>query len=165
MTQGDLLRVARKYRDLGVHEDPSHSNRGPHIDDWLRLVGADLGMPWCAAFVCGCVYEANGNKWPTGFRKSASALGILRNNSGLVVPGRDLWPEDIVIFDHGGGTGHVVIVESAAATRGVHFFYDISGNSNDTGAREGDRVCSNVRSADDVRFAGVIRLQMTGAIA
>jgi len=162
--QGDLLRVARKYRDLRVHEDPRGGNSGPYINGWLKLCGLGPGHPWCSAAACAWVYEANGNAWPTGFRPSAGGLHLLELNSGLVVPDRDLRPEDIVVFDHGGGASHVVVVESVVDVKGVRFFRDISGNSDDHGSREGWEVCSNMRSVDDARLAGIIRLPIGGGL-
>ena len=50
------LSVARSY--VGVREDPPGSNRGEHVERFLKLCGIAPGEPWCAAFVYTCIAEA-----------------------------------------------------------------------------------------------------------
>jgi len=50
------LSVARSY--VGVCEDPPGSNRGEHVERFLKLCGIAPPAPWCAAFVYACIAEA-----------------------------------------------------------------------------------------------------------
>lgn len=106
------IRIARSY--LGKQEPGPLPNRGPNVDTWLAFVGirpvdGEKGAPWCAAMASWCVYQAATELHiSTTFRKSAGALRLLDVNADL----RITEPEDgaLVIWDHGGGKGHVGIV-------------------------------------------------------
>src|SRR4051812_31270525 len=43
---------------VGVHEVPAGSNKGPHINGWLKDAGVPPGNPWCMAFIHGMFLEA-----------------------------------------------------------------------------------------------------------
>lgn len=157
MNAEQFIATALKY--LGVAEDPRGSNSGPHIDDWLKLVGLKPGQPWCAAAACGWLYEANANAWPDGFHPSGGSLELLRRNPALVLGrGEEVLPGDIVVWAHGHGTGHAAVVTSTVAVAGVQTsFKHISGNTNSDGSHEGYEVAENIGRFDDVRIAGFIR--------
>ncbi len=153
-----LVRVARKYLELGVQERPRGSNSGPYIDDWLEALGGKPGDPWCSAAACAWVKEANGGSYPDGFHPSASGLRLLEKNAALCIPRP--WkplPGDIVVWSHGHGTSHVGVVEGTATVEGITWFNQISGNTNDDGSRAGWKVWRNRDPLDDVRIAGFIR--------
>lgn len=161
MTAADLVRVARKYLELGVHEEPRGSNSGPYIDDWLKEFGLPPGCPWCSASACAWVKEASGGTYPVGFRPSASGMRLLEKNAALLLPRlRDPVPGDIVVWSHGHGKSHVAVVTEfhPAVMRGEFTMFEhISGNSNDEGSREGYKVARNISPLGDVRIAGFIR--------
>lgn len=154
MTAADLVRVAQRYLDLGVHEVPTGSNSGPFIDDWIRALGLPPGLPWCAAAACAWVKEANGGSYPDGFHPSASGLRLLQLNAALCLPRP--WapqPGDIAVWAHGHGTSHVAVVE----TVGDGTFQHISGNTNTNGSRDGEMVARNISQLDNALLAGFIR--------
>jgi hypothetical protein len=133
--------------ELGVLEDPPGSNRGPRIDEYLRLVGLNPeagSFPWCAAFVFFCFQQAASRKrkrnplvktagvlshWnraeANGARRIKAVEAAARPE--LVLPGH------IFIMDFGGGAGHTGIVTGISRGKLV----TIEGNTNDGGSREG----------------------------
>ena len=46
--------------EVGVLEEPPHSNRGPRVDQYARAVGLNPAdrLPWCVAFVFWCFQQA-----------------------------------------------------------------------------------------------------------
>jgi hypothetical protein len=51
---------------VGTHEIPAGSNRGPKIDDWIRLAGYEGPVPWCGCFVNAVVMHGgvpSGRGW------------------------------------------------------------------------------------------------------
>lgn len=156
MKAPDLVRVARKYLELGVHEVPRGSNSGPYIDDWLRALGGKPGDAWCSAAACAWAREANGGAYPSGFHPSLSGMRLLEKNAALLLPRP--WepvPGDIVVWSHGHGTSHVGVV--ATPVTNLREFTHISGNTNSSGSREGYEVAERSASLDDVRIAGFVR--------
>lgn len=106
------LEQARLY--VGVREQPSGSNRGPHIDRWCRWANGLVGYPWCAAFVCGMYREACGLIVPEPRRASVGFLQAWANEVGALLPAgkrpargdlvcyrfdSDNWPDHIGIVD------------------------------------------------------------------
>ena len=164
MQLATVLRVARSH--LGVRE--TARNRGVLIDKWQRGVGLILpedqhapGHPWCACYVCGVIREANGGVRPLWWHDSASALGLVAHNGGLLLADKRLIrPGNVYVMDHGQGRGHCGFVDSVINVRGVITFPDISGNSNDEGGREGVEVCSNLRALDDPHIVAILRLPL-----
>lgn len=162
--QGALLRVARSY--VGQLEQPLGSNWSPDpysvIVRSLALVGLHKPASWCAAFVSLCVYEANGNAWPQGFRQSARALGIWELNPSLhVAKAVPPDPEDIAVYDHGGGEGHVEFVTDVAFVRGTagYSYTGLGGNTNNNGSRQGIGVFDGIgRSSASPLLKGFVRM-------
>jgi hypothetical protein len=160
--QGALLRVARSYE--GQLEDPPGSNWGPVGNICRRsLEGLGIHEPasWCAAFVCLCVKEANGGTYPKGFVPSAGALELYEHNFAFRLHDLSfLQPEDVVIYDHGGGHGHVDIVEQTTLIVGKPMAFEvIGGNTNKSGGRQGIGVFGGIgRSLDDPKIKGALRL-------
>ena len=142
-----IVASARSY--AGVEEDPRGSNRGPLIDHWNAFCGASQGDPWCAAFVCAVVHEARVfmRMQPLTLLVSASAMGLLKRNAALVVDSP--MPGDLVVFDHGGGKGHVAIVTGPGTS--------IAGNTSPDGtSREGYGVFEHAYDPNDPKIAGYI---------
>lgn len=106
--------LAQALRDagacIGMHEQPMGSNRGPQVDQWLRLAGAEPGAPWCAAWVTALFDRIH----PPPIPRLASALKIFEwasSHDRLVEDGAPLLPGDIGgLFHEGGVRGHVGIV-------------------------------------------------------
>lgn len=147
----DLTKAVIEFArsQVGVMEDPTGSNRGPEVNEYLKAVGLDAtggSYPWCVAFTHYCYSKAakqlglNDNphirtagvldhwskaaKKPNAVRiKSDSAI----NSPELVKPG------SLFIIDLGKGTGHSGIVIENANGRLI----TIEGNTNDNGSREG----------------------------
>lgn len=147
-----IVTTARTYK--GVVEDPIGSNSGPLIDDWLAFVGGHPGDPWCAAFACVSVHEARmmEKMGPLEFKRSSGALRLLAVNDALKVPVSDAQPGDLLIWDHGGGKGHVSIKTGT----GTH----IAGNTSPDGkSRQGYGVFEHGYDEQDPRIVGVIRVR------
>jgi hypothetical protein len=143
-----LARVVKIAGDeLGVLEVPPGSNRGPRVDEYLRVVGLDAAagsFPWCAAFVYWCFDQAARglgrsnpvvrtagvlNHWRRAAQHGVPRLAAAdaTANPGRVRPGM------IFVQDFGGGAGHTGLVESVQGGRLV----TLEGNTNDDGSREG----------------------------
>ena len=133
--------------EVGVLEEPPHSNRGPRVDQYARAVGLNpaAGLPWCVAFVYWCFQRAAeraGRKNPlpktAGVLKHWSAAQRLADvrivkggkaveNPALVQPGF------VFAMDFGGGVGHLGFVEAFTGTHLV----TVEGNTGPDGSREG----------------------------
>jgi len=157
-----ILLAARSYE--GVREDPIGSNWGPvghPIRKMLALVHIDAPASWCAAFVCQCIYDANGGSFPVKFRPSAAALRLWDLNPDARI-GKDHCPQpgDIAIYDHGGGHGHtdIVVSSTTVSSRPGYAFSVIGGNTNKGGGRQGIGVFSGItRTGDDPLLVGFLR--------
>jgi len=162
MNQGALLLAARAYE--GQLEDPPGSNWGKPGNVCrrsLELLGQGAGASWCAGFVCLCVKEANGGRYPDGFKPSARALGLWELNGSIHVPKDSPEPEVVAIYDHGGGHGHtdIVIEVRSFSNAPTKFFTTIGGNTNKGGGRQGIGVFGGIkRSTDDPLLVGFLRL-------
>jgi len=137
------VRIARSY--LGKQEPGPMPNRGPLVDQWLAFVGIrpqglENGSPWCAAFASSAIYQAaTGLGVTLAFRKSAGALRLLDVNQDLRVA--DPEAGCLVVFDHGGGKGHVGIVTGVTRVGGeLAGITVIAGNTNEDGSRDADSV-------------------------
>ncbi len=127
--------------EIGVMEDPPHSNSGPEVDQYLARVGLEGGYAWCAAFVYWCFDEACkklNRKNPV--YKTAGVLNLWNNSTAKKILSADAYakpslinPGQIFIMSYGGGLGHTGIVEKVSGG----FLTTIEGNTNDGGSREG----------------------------
>lgn len=145
-----IVKTARTY--INVVEDPLGSNSGPLIDDWLAFVGGIPGDPWCAAFSCVVVHEARmlEKMPPLEFRRSSGALLLLIINDALKTD--DPQPGDLIIWDHGGGRGHVSIKTGDVS--------HIAGNTSPDGkSRNGTGVYEHGYDPADPQIAGYIRVR------
>lgn len=148
MTPEALIRTARSY--LGHRE--TKPNSSPLIDHWLSGVAQPPGEPWCAAFVCACIYETEPR---IGFLRSASALRLIARNPDKVISDPELGA--LVVWDHGHGKGHVAIITGVGLPNGM--FSAIAGNTSFDGkSREGVMVAEHVFDPKDAQIAGYLRV-------
>jgi hypothetical protein len=145
--------------DIGLRESPPNSNDGPRIRDALAYCNLAPGNPWCASMCSLWVHEAGAELGVTPkFRKSGSALGLLRRNSDLVF--HDLTAADlpcIGINRHSDGIhGHAFVIVGLGETDGL---VTIEPNSNPKGSREGGGCyVLSIRRTDDADRAGYVRI-------
>jgi hypothetical protein len=129
---------------IGVMEQPLGSNRGPQVDLYLKSAGADLGSPWCAAFVYFCFQQAAAGLGSANpLIRTASVLDHWNRAGAAGIPrlGKDecvakpslVKPGMIFIIVNTNGSGHCGLVESVTGT----LLTTIEGNTNDNGSREG----------------------------
>lgn len=126
---------------IGVMEDPPHTNSGPEVDEYLSCVGLGPGYAWCAGFVYWCFDEAckqTGKKNP--LFKTAGVMSHWNNSKGKKIFTNDaignpslVKPGQVFIMGYGGGLGHTGIVEKVNGG----FLVTIEGNTNVGGSREG----------------------------
>jgi hypothetical protein len=152
-----VVAIATNY--LGVREVPDYSNKGPEVERFLRNVGLDGGNPWCMAFVYTCFQTANYVNVnglqiliPTGscqtqadHARDAGLLVAADDAHGKLAPGWVMlqWHPELDRYAHCG-----IVTKYDAANDD---FFTIEGNSNETGAREGDCVCRQHRNLHDQR--------------
>jgi len=151
---GDRI-ISIASSQLGFAEDPKGSNRGKHVEKYLKSIGLDGGHAWCMAFVYWCVNEAC--KESGVANPLVKTGGVLRQwneiNKKYKVTGN---PEkgDIFIMDFGKGKGHTGFVTGYKMGK----IMTIEGNSNDEGSRDGFEVCRKPGGREMSTIKGYIRL-------
>lgn len=133
---------------IGVHEQPKSSNRGPEVNQYLESVGLSPGNYWCAAFVHWCfLHAALQLKSMNPVPRTGLCIDMLHKtpaNKQFHNPE----PGDIFILDFGKGHGHTGIVKEVNGNK----FRAVEGNSNDDGSHNGEEVCvPKWRGIDSVR--------------
>lgn len=128
--------LAYAQSQIGVHEVPMGSNRGP-TQRWHPVGGVDFyeehdnvaghGYPWCASFVQTAWAEA-GRPLPY---KTAGAYDLLEwaRGAGWARQSTDLIPGDLVVFNV--GSGHIGVFERWTGP----FIQTIDGNHNNAVGR------------------------------
>jgi hypothetical protein len=127
--------LAVALSQIGKREDPLGSNSGPEVDQYLASVGLRPGFSWCAAFAYWCYMRSaailsTSNPCP----KSGSVLTIwdrIDPRCKSMTPRRG----SLYFVDHGHHLGHTGFVIDPSET-----IDEVSGNTNQEGAREGDSV-------------------------
>jgi len=108
-SSGPVTRVVEAaFSQIGVHEIPDGSNRGPEVD---RYGGA--GAPWCAYFVSWCYGHADGGS-PFGVLASALSLkewGVKKNRIVTTPAVGDVF----VILRGTTGHGHTGLIADVSA--------------------------------------------------
>jgi hypothetical protein len=128
-------------KDLGVHEVPPGSNRGPRIDEMLRTVGLDpaaASYAWCAAAVSTWIFEAAHQlALLKKFHGTASVHRMKELNPSLVIEE----PESGCVCLHfeTPTTGHAGLLVDEPG------WLSIEGNSDANGSRTGGSVVHHVR--------------------
>lgn len=135
-------------------------NAGQKVEEYQGVVGLHPGDPWCAAFVSWC------------YLRAAEELGM---GCPLVVSGgalrlwgtappeqrsKDPEPGAIFVIDHGGGLGHVGLVEHV----GIGELVTVEGNTNDGGSREGDGVYRRLRPLSAINVGYIVPARSLGAV-
>jgi CHAP domain len=128
--------LAVALSQIGKHEEPRGSNSGPEVNQYLTSVGLSPGNAWCAAFAYYAYMRAamilyTKNPCP----KSGSVLAIwdrVDAHCKSMVPRRG----SLYFIDHGHRRGHTGFVISVVDGK----IEEVSGNTNQEGAREGDSV-------------------------
>ncbi|MCD0470478.1 CHAP domain-containing protein [Flavobacterium sp. JAS] len=136
---------------IGVEEIPKHSNSGPEVEIYLKSVGLTRGYSWCMAFIYWCAQNASAQtNLKNPLKKTGGVLDQYNSRPLLVQTVPKVG--DIFILDLGKGLGHTGIVEKIAN----NIIYTIEGNTNDTGSREGYKVCRRTREIKTIK--GFLRL-------
>ncbi len=128
---------------MGVQETPRRSNNGPEVRAYLRATGLGPGHPWCAAFLAWCVQQVEiANRMDIAFPKTASCDVILEfaRRHDILFTEAEKGDVFLVMASQHDAT-HTGFVKTTSRTR----FTTIEGNSNSSGTREGQSVCSNTR--------------------
>lgn len=164
MEATDLARKTAEIasRDIGVREIPPNSNKGPRIEEYLAHVHLEPGAPYCASACSTWIAEAGHEMGLTPeFKKSGSALGIVRANPGLVIKPEEFTAEMIPclgINEHSDHIhGHAFLIVGVDETTGQ--LQTIDPNSDPKGSREGGGVWAlNIRSTTDAQRVCYIRI-------
>lgn len=161
--------LALAQTQVGVLEQPLHSNGGPEVDQYLRAVGLDPGYAWCAAFLYWLFAQSAGalgmdnplprhagvmNMW-----RAIGAAGRLRVTAAQARANPELVRPGMLFFlSFSGGLGHVGLVKQATGGALV----TIEGNTTDrSGSREGIGVFERTQrriTQINLGFADVTRL-------
>lgn len=137
-----VLKIANTQ--IGVVENPPHSNRGKEVDSYLKAVGLNPSAgnyPWCAAFVYWCFDKASKELGLTNpLTKTAGVIDHWNRTKGVRIPvdiaianPSKIKPGTIFIIDFGKGLGHTGIVESV----NNGYITTIEGNTNNDNSRDG----------------------------
>ena len=147
-----------------VKEQPKSSNSGPEVTQYLKSVGLNAGLPWCAAFVyyifdqlCKNLGTTNPlpktggvmSHWGKAPEENKIDISKARTNFSLVRPG-----SIFIMSRPGKGLGHTGIVVSTNPQDGT--ITTIEGNTNDQQSGEGDRVGINKRKINSDVMKGFI---------
>lgn len=151
--------IAHARRYAGRNMETLGRNDGPEIREWLSALGIRQPAAWCAAFATAMIREAAksiGHK--LDFRGSAGALRLLDVNQDLRIAEPE--PGCLVIWDHGGGNGHVGIVTGVTRIGGELASIEcISGNTNAESSRDADSVVERDFTFPQARqVAGYLRI-------
>lgn len=149
---------ARRYA-TGKSLETDGQNDGPDIREWLGERGITEPAPWCAAFACAQIHEAARSLGIVlELRYSAGALRLCDLNPELHIDAPEIGC--LVVWDHGGGKGHVGIVTGVTEVGGELASIEvIAGNTNLEGSREGNAVVERGFPFPQARrLAGYIRV-------
>ncbi len=139
-------------KEIGT-EEVNGTNCGPRVDQYkaATVLPPHESWPWCAAFVCWCVWQAmqaTGIKETATFKRPTTASAWNLENWSLKQddttltkrsPGLDIMAGDIVIFTF----SHVGIATGAPDENGM--VPTIEGNTDVAGSREGGGVMNKRR--------------------
>jgi len=162
MEATDLARATAEIasHDVGVMEVPLGSNRGARVDEYQAYTGLPLGSAYCSSACSLWIHEAAQALGVTPeFKKSGSALGVVRNNPDLFFT--ELTSADIPCLginqDADGQHGHCFLIVGLDEATG--HLQTVDPNSNNGGSREGVGVfLLNRRTVSDPERKGYVRI-------
>jgi len=155
---GEVIRIA--FGEVGVCEDQPGSGKGKRIDEYLRAVDMAPKSDWCCAFVFWCFMMASLKlEIPNPLPRKAGCMQLWKKSGGIIIPCKEalhtpslVIPGLIFIISRGDGKGHTGIVTGVCDG----YIHTIEGNTNNTHASEGLKVCVFCRKISTIS-AGFIR--------
>jgi len=155
-----LLTLKIAFKEVGVKEIPSGSNRGPRVEEYLKSVRLGAGFPWCAAFVYWCFEQASaGLNRVNPLVRTGSCMTHWNQTKGekitylqAIENPKLIRAGDIFIISRKGGKGHTGLVYDKCGDE----IMTIEGNSNAFHAAEGEGVVQLSRRINTIT-AGFIR--------
>lgn len=150
ITELSALAVIYAQKEVGIKEQPSGSNWGSKVSEYLKVAGYNDPEPWCAAFVYYCFNKAAlhleiKNPLPKtgycpdlykGINYHLSSNDIPQCGDVFFVPGTNRLVHTGIVTSYKDG-----------------FVGTIEGNTNSGGGREGEGVYSRQRKAKTLVFA------------
>lgn len=130
--------------ELGVRE-ATGKNDGYRVEEYLRYVGLKRGDPWCAAFICWVLGQADIANPRSGYSPTLfpSSKVIWKNgpksiNSGVSKPDVSPRKGDVfgIFFPEKNRIAHVGFIDHWDNK----YLITVEGNTNESGSREGDGV-------------------------
>jgi hypothetical protein len=155
--EGARAAVKWARSQIGVHEQPSGSNWGHPVQDWITFTGYGGPVFWCGCFVAFAVVEKGGAEIPQRIRLGldtninadahAGANGFER-----AVSVNDAKPGDIATFSF----RHIALVAGPTKDGMIH---TIDGNSSATNGsnNNGGEVAEHRRPVSQVTCVGRLR--------
>lgn len=151
--EGAKRAVKWAHAQEGTTENPSGSNWGHPVQDWIQWLGYSSPVPWCGCFAGVAVIREGGADIPAPIRLGYTPYicqDAGNNSNGLHgVPLSDAQPGDLVVFNFGsGGAKHVgVCTEKHGANINVRTTDGNTsfgpGGSEDNGGAVADRTREN----------------------
>jgi hypothetical protein len=135
-----LLKFSEVITKKLAIEVPKGSNRGPWIDEALKLSGAGLGNPWCAAAVYKSamdtdLYKKSDLPYPAasvyGWAKFFEKKGYVFDDYTKVKRG------DIGFYLNENNKGHIFAINEVIKVGPLWYVRTSEGNTNEDGSREG----------------------------
>lgn len=150
---------------IGVQEDPAHTNQG-EAKKYQDRVGLPhgQGFPWCQSFLYWCYDEAATALGGTNpvvktagvldcWNRTAEDRKIYRTDFGTI----QILPGYQMIISEGAGLGHTGIIESVNDGKSIN---TIEGNTNSDGSRDGYEVCRHTRPLSNPAIIGIISYEV-----
>jgi len=142
----DAIRKGRKW--VGTTEQPSGSNWGPQVSQFIKFTGYGGPVPWCGCFACWVVVKEGGAKIPTrirmGYAPYITADALAGANGFRAVAAAKARPGDVVCL---WGGQHVEVI--AEAPKGGTALC-LGGNTSEGGkSNNGGAVAQNHRALSD----------------
>lgn len=165
----EIALIAARW--LGEEEiPPNRGFKNPEFQRWLESFGWRTGAAWCGFFVRACYLESLKNCVPWRDSASLTLLGSVVHNWQAVTDrtyrgyfqayGKPSVGDVACWQKVGTRQGHCGIVEKVD---GPQIFTTIEGNTNDTGSREGLKVCRHPHTLAEVnRLTGLKLLGFIG---
>lgn len=140
--------------DKGVKE-VGGENTGPRVREYLRNAGINVPAPWCAAFTYFCIDKTcEGLHLEDTILENVKLKALVHayvtyaRTHKLALPPEMADAGDLVCFDFNrdGRYDHIGFLAGPIKNQK---FSTVEGNTNDAGAREGEKVASKTRRYDN----------------